>query len=376
MKTFVKVLLLLIFLAAVVVGGYSWIKNRKPQGQGFTLVAVTKGDITEKAVAIGQIEPRQEFHIKSKISGIVKRCPAEVGDRINRGDPIIEISPDPTPDELLEAEHMVKTAQISFNRAKVDWEHSLELEKEGIESVNDRDIQKDTYERARLELDRAKDSLQLILEGRISGRGENMETIIRAPAEGILLQRLVNPGDPVVPLTSYQAGTDLATLADMSDLIFKGTVDEIDVGKLTTGMPVRLKIGALPDKAITGELSRIAPQAVEKDNAKLFEVEIAMDPFTGVLLRAGYSANADIVIREKKNILLIPERLVIFEDDGAKTFVEIPGDTPEVGTPKSGDKCRPLGRSQYRGRVRSSRKEKNLCKDLPKRSQDRTQAEC
>ena len=329
MKKFVKFLLLLIILAAIAVGGYTWATSHKSSDQGFTLISVTKGDITEKAVAIGQIEPRQKFHIKSKISGIVKRCPAEVGDRINTGDPLIEISPDPTPDELLEAEHQVKTAQISFDRAKVDWKHSQELTKEGIESVNNRDVQKEIYDKAQIELSRAKDRLQLIQEGRISGRGENMETIVRAPAEGILLQRLVNPGDPVVPLTSYQAGTELATLADMSDLIFKGTVDEIDVGKLKLGMPVRLKIGALPDQVITGKLNRIAPQAVEKDNAKLFEVEIIMDSFDGVILRAGYSANADIVIREKKDILLIPERLVIFEDDGAKKFVEIPGDTPE-----------------------------------------------
>lgn len=330
MKTFVKVLLSLLFLSAVVVGGYSWVKNRKPQDQGFTLVAVVRGDITEKAVAIGQIKPRQEFHIKSKISGIVKRCPAEVGDRIGKGDPIIELSPDPTPDELLETEHAVKTARIACNRAKIDWEQSRELAKEGIESLNDRDVQKDAYERTRIELAKAEDRLQLILEGRISGRGEDMETIIRAPAEGILLQRLVNPGDPVVPLTSYQAGTDLATLADMSDLIFKGTVDEIDVGKLSTGMPVRLKIGALPDRAVTGKLNRVAPQAIEKDNAKLFEVEILLDSYEDILLRAGYSANADIVIREKKNILLIPERLVLFENNGAGTSVETPGDTPEA----------------------------------------------
>ncbi len=330
MKKFVKFLLLLLFLASIVVGGYSWMEGRKPADQGFTLIDVTRGDITEKAVAIGQIEPRQKFHIKSKISGIVKGCPAEVGDRINAGDPIIEISPDPTPDELLSAESQVKTAQISFDRAKVDWEHSQELEKQGIESTDSRDVKKEAYERARIELTGARDRLQLIQEGRISGGGERMETIIRAPAAGILLERKVNPGDSVVPLTSYQEGTELATLADMSDLIFKGTVDEIDVGKLKVGMPVRIKIGALPDKAVTGKLSRIAPQATEKDNAKLFEVEIVMDPFKDIILRAGYSANADIVIREKKNVLLIPERLVIFGDDGAKTFVEVPGATPEA----------------------------------------------
>jgi HlyD family secretion protein len=329
MNRFVKIFLLLIFLAAIVVGGYVWVKNRKPADQGFILVEVTRGEITEKAVAVGQIEPRQKFHIKSKISGIVKRCPAEIGDRIKEGESIIEISPDPTPVELLEAEHQVKTAQLAFNRARIDWEHSQELAREGIESANSRDVQHEGYERARIELLRAENQLQLIQEGRISGGGARMETVIRAPAEGILLERLVNPGDPVVPLTSYQEGTELATLADMSDLIFKGTVDEIDVGKLSASMPVRIKIGALPDKIITGKLNRIAPQAIERDNAKLFEVEIEIDSFEGVLLRAGYSANADIVIREKKDILLIPERLVIFENDGAKTFVELPGDTPE-----------------------------------------------
>ncbi len=330
MKKFIKILLVLIILGAIAAGGYSWAKSRETTDSGLTLIDVTRGDITEKAVAIGQIVPRQKFHIKSKVSGIVKRCPAEVGDSVKAGDPILEISPDPTPNELLEAEHMVKTAQLSFDRAKKDWEHSQTLAKEGIESINSRDVQKEAYDRAKIELTRAKNCLQLIQEGRISGRGENMETIVRAPAEGILLQRLVNPGDPVVPLTSYQAGTELATLADMNDLIFKGTVDEIDVGKLTVDMPVRIKIGALPDHVVTGRLSKIAPQAVEKDNAKLFEVEIVLDAFDEITLRAGYSANADIVIREKKNILLIPERLVIFEDDGANKFVELPGDTPEA----------------------------------------------
>jgi HlyD family secretion protein len=157
-----------------------------------------------------------------------------------------------------------------------------------------------------------------------------MESIIRAPADGIVLQRLVNPGDPVVPLTSYQEGTELAVLADMRDLIFKGTVDEIDVGKLRVGFPARLKIGALPEATVTGILTRIAPKAIERDNAKLFEVEIELDPDNGIVLRAGYSANADLIIREKKNILLIPERLVLFEDDGARTFVELPPDSPEA----------------------------------------------
>jgi HlyD family secretion protein len=325
-----KILLVLVILAGTVVGGYTWIQIRHSDDRGFTLVDVTRGDIIEKAVAVGQIEPRQKFHIKSKIPGIVRRCPVDVGDRVKTGDPIIEIRPDPTPEELLEAERQVEKALSAYNRAKADWERSQDLVEQGVESINRLDAYQEAYDLTRIELDRARDRLQLIQEGRIEGRGEKMETVIRAPAAGILLERLVDPGDPVVPLTTYQAGTELATLADMSDLIFKGTVDEIDVGKLHVGLPVRLKIGALPDQPITGKLTRIAPQAVERDNAKLFEVEIEMDFFEGVMLRAGYSANADVVIREKKNILLIPERLIIFEDEGAKTFIELPDEVPEA----------------------------------------------
>ena len=156
-----------------------------------------------------------------------------------------------------------------------------------------------------------------------------MDSIIRAPAAGTILTRAVNPGDPVVPLTSYQPGTELATIADMSDLIFKGTVDEIDVGKLHVSLPARIKVGALPTDVVTGKVARIAPQAQQKDGATLFDLEIELDPGQKIVLRAGYSANADLIIREKKDVVTIPERLVTFEDGGKKAFVELPGRNPK-----------------------------------------------
>jgi HlyD family secretion protein len=162
--------------------------------------------------------------------------------------------------------------------------------------------------------------------------------VIRAPASGTLLKRHVNPGDPVVPLTSYQAGTPLATLADMSTLMFKGTVDEIDVGKLATSLPTRIKIGALPDAKVTGRLTRIAPKASEKEGSTLFDVEATIESATGVTLRAGYSATADVVIQERANILVLPERLITFEK--GKAFVELPaavaGGAPERREVKTG----------------------------------------
>jgi HlyD family secretion protein len=330
MAKLIKILFGLVFIGLIAVGSYSWLQGQEPEDNGRELIGVERGSIIEKAVAVGQIEPRQEFSIKSKISGIVKKALVDVGDYVDPGDPLFEIVPDPTPAELVEAERRLESAESAYKRAQSDWNRSSELARQGVVSGDELDGSRESFELAKIEVARARDQLDLTRKGRIAGRGKTMESVIRAPAAGIVLERLVDPGDPVVPLTSFQEGTELATLADMSDLIFKGTVDEIDVGKLDIGVEARLKVGALPDKPVTGRLSRIAPKAKEEDGARLFEVEIELDPVREIVLRAGYSANADLVIREKTDILLIPERLILFEDDGDTTFVEIPGETAEA----------------------------------------------
>ena len=330
MAKILKILLVLAVLLGFTFGAYAWLQSRDGKDDGLKKIEVTAGSITDKAVAVGKIEPRVKFHVKSKISGIVKHCSAEVGDAIKAGDPLFEIVPDPTPAERVEVDRRLELAQSAYDRTAAEMDRAKSLSLSGILSRGDYDLKKEAFEQARIQLAQAKDNVDLVRKGRIQGGGIEMESIVRAPAAGTLLERLVNPGDPVVPLTSYQAGTDLASIAEMKDLIFKGTVDEIDVGKLAVGLPARLRIGALPDKAITGKLTRIAPQATEKDNAKLFEVEIELDPGQEAVLRAGYSANADLVIKEKKDILLVPERVVTFEDGGKKTFVEIPGASPKA----------------------------------------------
>lgn len=329
MKKMLRILALLVVVAGAVLGAYGWLRGRDNGEGGLKLVDASIGSITEKAVAVGQIDPRLKFRVKSKISGIVSRCNVEVGQVVHPGDVLYEIVPDPTPMELVEAERRVESAESAFTRADADFQRATELSRSGILSTGDFDARRDAFDQARIALAQARDHLELTRKGRIAGGGASMESVVRAPAGGTVLERLVNPGDPVVPLTSYQAGTDLATIADMSDLIFKGTVDEIDVGKLGVGLPVRFRIGALPEATVTGRLSRIAPQAKDRDNARLFDVEIELDAGSGATLRAGYSANADVVIREKKDVLLVPERLVTFEDGGKKASVEVPGAGPK-----------------------------------------------
>jgi HlyD family secretion protein len=329
MRKLFKTLIVLVVLVAIAGALYALARSNKTDKDGVKQVTIEKGSITEKAIAVGQIQPRQKYSIKSKLSGIVKRCLVNVGDRVRAGDAMIEIAPDPTPQELTDVDRQLDAAQASYDRAQADFMRAQELVRQGLLPKSDMDVRREAFELARVALDRARQNRELTRQGRVTGAGASMESIVRAPAEGTVLTRAVNPGDPITPLTSYQPGTELATVADMSDLIFKGTVDEIDVGKLKVGLPARIKVGALPSDVVTGHVSRIAPQAQQKEGATLFDVEIELDPSGGIVLRAGYSANADLIIREKKDVLIVPERVVTFEDGGKKAFVEIPAPNPK-----------------------------------------------
>jgi HlyD family secretion protein len=324
MRKLWKTLIFLLVIAGASAAVYAISRNGKKGKDGPKLVDVTNGSIVEKAVAVGQIQPRQKFQVKSKISGIVRRALVEVGDTVKAGDPLFEIAPDPTPLEVTEVDRQVESANASYRRAESEYKRSMELSRSGVLPKSDLDQKKEAFELARVALMKAQQNRDLTRKGRLTLSGT--EGIIRAPAAGTVLTRTVNPGDPIVPLTSYQPGTEMATIADMRDLIFKGTVDEIDVGKLSVGMPTRIKVGALPTDVVTGHVSRIAPQAQQKEGATLFDVEVELDP-TSKMLRAGYSANADVIIREKKDVLVIPERLVTFEDGGKKATVELAGAT-------------------------------------------------
>jgi HlyD family secretion protein len=329
MSRLTKLLIFLVIAALGTVGVYAVVRNGSKKDGGFKQVEVTEGTIVEKAVAVGQIQPRQKFQVKSKISGIVRRALVEVGDTVKAGDPLFEIAPTPTPLEATEVDRRVESAEASFRRAEGDYQRAIELSRSGVLPDSEVEAKKESFELTRVALMKARQDRELVRRGSLTS-GSGKESIIRAPAAGTILARLVNEGDPIVPLTSYQPGTEMATIADMSDLLFKGTVDEIDVGKLAAGMEARIKVGALPTDVVTGRVARIAPQAQQKEGATLFDIEIELDPSQTIVLRAGYSANADVIIREKKDVLVIPERLVVFEDGGKKTFVELPGDDPKA----------------------------------------------
>lgn len=323
--------IIIIVVIIIVVGGAAYLianRNGNNSENDIKMIKVEKGDIIDKALAIGQIEPENEIAIKSKISGIVKKVYVEVGDIVRVGQPLIEVRPDPTPIEFTEAKRNYEIAKVYLEKAANQYNRMLTLRQQNLVSQQEFDAAENEYKQLQVRLQLAEERLALLEKGKIKIADKQIDTVLKSPVVGTILERIVNEGDPVVPLTSYQAGTELLKLADMNSLMFKGTVDEIDVGKLEEGMTAQLKIGAIPDQEILGRLSKISPKAKKQENATLFDVEIDITKRGEKVIRAGYSANADLIIQKKENILYIPERLVIFEEE--KTFVEIKNAEGEI----------------------------------------------
>jgi HlyD family secretion protein len=289
-------------------------------------IIAERGTVIEKALATGTIEPENEIEIKSKISGVVSQIYAEPGDYVRKGDPLIEVSPDPTPLELAEAKRNLERTQIEEEKIAKELDRQKTLKERNL--ISDREFEElqQQYNDVKIRMQINQERLELLESGRILIGDTMIESVIRSPIDGYILEKMVDIGEPVVPLTSYQAGTPLMSLAAMDALLFKGTVDEIDVGKIEEQMPVEIKIGALPGAIVYGEVSRISLKAIEKDNATVFPVEITIIDASGVVLRAGYSANADIIIERMENVVTIPERVVKIEN--GRSIIEVPGNEP------------------------------------------------
>ena len=322
MKKFI--IILVILAAAVSLGAYYKFKNGKDEKNGLKRVPVELGTIVEKALAIGKIDPDYEIVVKSQVSGIVEVLYKEVGDVVEKGDPLLVVKPEPTPLELAETRRALELSSLNREQAGRDLERVKQLQSNSLVPEKELEVAQKNYQEADLRELQARERLELIEKGKSMVGGRQVESVIRSPITGMILQRMVNRGDPVVPLTSYMPGTELMKLADMKDLIFIGTVDEIDVGKLTEGMPGEIYVGALPADTLKGELYFISPKSRDKDNAIVFDIKIRITDAGKALLRAGYSANANIIVRKKEQVPSIPERLVTFRNDSS--FVKMQGE--------------------------------------------------
>ncbi len=278
-------------------------------------------DIIKKTVATGSVVPRKQVDVKPQISGIIEQLFVEPGQSVRKGDLLARVKIIPNMVNLNNAESRVNRARISLEDTRRAYERQKVLFEDQVIALTEYQQYELSYLNALEELQSAENNLQLIREGVATTGGETSTTLIRSTIDGMILEVPVEVGHSVIETNNFNAGTTIATIADMGQIVFKGKVDESEVGKLREGIPLFLTIGAIADEKFEAVLEHISPKGVEESGAIQFEIRAALKLKENFFIRAGYSANADIVLDKRENVLAINERLLLFENDSV--FVEV-----------------------------------------------------
>ena len=321
MKKFFKIFLWII-IAMVFIGTFVFLYlNSKPGETEYTIVNPKIGNIEKTTVLTGKIEPRDEIDIKPQISGIISEVNVEPGDMVKEGDIIAKIKVIPEASSLSSAQSRVESAEISLADATSKYERNKVLYDKKIISREEFETSETTWEQAKKELEAAQDSYLIVREGVSKYNASESNTLVRATIDGLVLDVPVKVGSSVIQSNTFNDGTTVATIADMNKLIFKGKVDETEVGQLEVGMPMDITIGALPDMHPIAILEYIAPKGTEENGANTFEIKAAIHVDSISQLRSGYSANASVSLSKAKNVLTIPEGVVTFSGDSTFVFL-------------------------------------------------------
>ena len=281
----------------------------------------SNGDIVLKTVASGSIQPRHEILIKPQVSGIVRLVHIEAGDIVKSGDVLAEVMIVPNMSALSSAENRLSRAQISLDDANRTYERNSALFEQGVLSAMDLQRDEISLKQAKEELLSAEDNMRIVKEGVTARGGSASNTLIRSTIDGMVLDVPIKKGNSVIEANNFNDGTTIASVADMQDLIFVGKIDESEVEKLHKGMDIQLTIGAIEDEFYPASLEHISPKGVEENGAIQFEIKAAVLLEQGQFLRAGYSANAEVVLDKRESVLTLSEMLVQY--DGSTPYVEI-----------------------------------------------------
>ncbi len=279
-------------------------------------------DISEKTIATGSVIPRKEIEIKPQgVSGIIEQIFVKPGEMIKKGDKIARIKIIPDMINLNAAESRVNRSKIAYEDVKKDYSRDKELL--GKEVISEEEFRKTKvrYFDSLEELNSAENNLQLIKEGVTKKSASTTNTIIRSTIDGMILDVPVKEGYSVIQSNTFNAGTTVALVADMGEMIFQGKIDETEVARLKEGMNFELTIGAFPDDQFIAELEYVAPKGVEESGAVKFEIKASLELKKNMFIRSGYSANAEIVLEKKDEVMVINEKYVTFKGDSA--FVDI-----------------------------------------------------
>ena len=330
MKKYSK-LIMAALIAVVFIGTFVFLYQKsQPKPVVYSEFTPKVTDISKVTVITGKIEPRDEVSVKPQISGIITHLYKQAGDMVSAGEVIAKVKVIPDMGQLSSAEARVRLAGINLKQAQVDFDREESLYRQRLVSEEEYDKQKQALSQAREEMAAAQDALEVVRDGVSKSNANASSTLIRSTISGLILDVPVKVGNTVVLSNTFNDGTTIATVANMNDLIFRGNIDETEVGRLVEGMPMKITVGALQDLRFDAVLEYVSPKAVENNGANQFEVKAAVTAVRDGKIRSGYSANAEIVLAKAENVLSVPESAIEFSGDS--TFVYVVGGTGEQKT--------------------------------------------
>ncbi|MFM2293060.1 MAG: hypothetical protein RIS29_2873 [Bacteroidota bacterium] len=321
MKKYFKIALFVLMGVAVLwTVWFLWQKSR-PKVTKYEVEKVTIGNVEKNTVATGKVDPRNEILIKPQMSGIIAEIYKQAGDKVNAGDVIAKIKVIPDMVSLNSAESRVQRAEIAMAQSEKNYNRDKKLYEDKVisrEEFEKTDLQ---YKNDKEEMKAAKDNLSLVRDGISSNKSQISNTLVRSTITGTILDVPVKVGNSVIQSNSFNDGTTIATVANMSDMLFVGKLDETEVGRIKVGMPMDITIGALQDQKLTATLEYVSPKGKEENGAIMFEMKAAVKVPKDVFVRAGYSANAEILLTRQTDVLTIPESCVEFSGDTSFVYV-------------------------------------------------------
>ncbi len=322
MKKYSK-LIMAALIAVVFIGTFVFLYQKsQPKPVVYSEFTPKVTDISKVTVITGKIEPRDEVSVKPQISGIITHLYKQAGDMVSAGEVIAKVKVIPDMGQLSSAEARVRLAGINLKQAQVDFDREESLYRQRLVSEEEYDKQKQALSQAREEMAAAQDALEVVRDGVSKSNANASSTLIRSTISGLILDVPVKVGNTVVLSNTFNDGTTIATVANMNDLIFRGNIDETEVGRLVEGMPMKITVGALQDLRFDAVLEYVSPKAVENNGANQFEVKAAVKAVRDGKIRSGYSANAEIVLAKAEGVLSVPESAIEFSGDSTFVYVE------------------------------------------------------
>jgi HlyD family secretion protein len=316
-KLIIAAIIALIFIGTFV---FLWQKSQ-PKEVVYNEFTPKMEDIQKTTIITGKIEPRNEVNIKPQISGIITDLYKDPGDYVNAGDVIAKVKVIPDMGQLSSAEARVRLSEINLKQAQVNFEREENLYNQKLVSADEYDKVKQALHQAKEEKMAAVDALQVVRDGVSKSNASASSTLIRSTISGRILDIPVKVGNMVILSNNFNDGTTIASVANMNDLIFRGNIDETEVGQLVNDMPMKITIGALQDLKFDAALEYISPKAVESNGANQFEIKAAVKLAEGGKIRSGYSANAEIVLSSANKVLSVPESAIEFSGDSTFVYV-------------------------------------------------------